>query len=190
LFCSRRFFAARPNIIVHLHVTPEESLERIKQRSRGCESGVSLEYLRALYTAYEEFIQARLTHPTLPNTTTVTPAQASGHRAFFFLACLQRRPFDLCHRFRYFSCVADAAPGFIPPLSLPTKDIARVIPVIKVDYSKFPTAGEMAAQIKTEYQRIQNIRFITFEDRAKEKRAKSPSFGMAVKENHSGGSEL
>ena len=84
---------------------------------------MSLEYLRALYTAYEEFIQ----------------------------------------------------------------DIARVIPVIKVDYSKFRTAGEMAAQIKREYQRIQNIRFITFEERAKEKshqRSKSPAFGAAVKENH------
>ena len=121
LFNNMSNFMKKPNIIVHLHVTPEESLERIKQRSRGCESGVSIEYLRALYTAYEEFIQ----------------------------------------------------------------DIARVIPVIKVDYSKFRTAGEMATQIKKEYQRIQNIRFITFEDRAASKsRSKSPAFAAAVKENH------
>ena len=40
-------------------------------------------------------------------------------------------------------------------------------------------------QIKREYQRIQNIRFITFEDRATGKqRSKSPAFATAVKENH------
>lgn len=41
---------------MHLHVTPEESLERIRQRNRSCESGISVEYLRCLYDAYEEFL--------------------------------------------------------------------------------------------------------------------------------------
>ena len=35
----------KPNIIIHLDVTPEESLRRIKMRSRGCETGITLEYL-------------------------------------------------------------------------------------------------------------------------------------------------
>ena len=44
------------DIIVHLHVTPEESLRRIRMRSRGCETSITLEYLQGLYEAYEEFI--------------------------------------------------------------------------------------------------------------------------------------
>ena len=47
----------RPNIIVHLDVTPEESLRRINLRSRDCESNVSIDFLRALHAAYEEFIE-------------------------------------------------------------------------------------------------------------------------------------
>ena len=46
----------KPNIIVHLDVTPEESFRRIQMRSRGCESGISLEYLQNLHDAYESFI--------------------------------------------------------------------------------------------------------------------------------------
>jgi len=100
LFENMANFMKKPNIIVHLHVTPEESFERIKMRNRGCESGVSLEYLRGLYDAYEVFLQ----------------------------------------------------------------DIARVIPVIKVDYNQFRTAEEMAEKISEEYARIQNIRYVTFSD--------------------------
>jgi deoxyadenosine/deoxycytidine kinase len=37
-------------------VQPETSLERIRQRSRGVESGIKLEYLRGLREAYEEFV--------------------------------------------------------------------------------------------------------------------------------------
>merc|ERR1712039_972784 len=81
-------------------LTPEESHRRIKMRSRDCESGIPIEYLRALHAAYEVFI----------------------------------------------------------------KDIARVIPVIKVDYERFRTAEEMAAVIKTEYTKIANIRKVTFND--------------------------
>ena len=50
-------FMKRPNIIVHLDVTPEESLRRINLRSRDCESNVSIGFLRALHEAYEEFIE-------------------------------------------------------------------------------------------------------------------------------------
>merc|ERR1712187_218327 len=100
LFQNMSNFMQKPNIIVHLDVTPEESLRRIKMRSRECEAGVPLEYLKALHAAYEVFI----------------------------------------------------------------KDIARVIPVIKVDYQRFRTAEEMAQVIKKEYSKIANIRKVTFND--------------------------
>ena len=94
LFKNMSNFMKKPNIIVHLDVTPEESMERITMRARGCETGVTIEYLRGLHAAYEDFI----------------------------------------------------------------KDISRVIPVIKVDYSQFRTAEEMAIRIADEYERIANIR--------------------------------
>jgi deoxyadenosine kinase len=98
LFKNMSNFMRRPNLIVHLDLTPEESYRRIAMRSRECESGVPLEYLVALHAAYEKFIT----------------------------------------------------------------EIARVIPVIKVDYNEFRTVEEMAAAIKLEYSRISNIREVTF----------------------------
>ena len=73
----------KPNLIVHLDVTPEESMRRIKMRNRDCESTITVEYLTNLRAAYEEFIT----------------------------------------------------------------DIARIIPVIRVNYEKFHTADEMADMI-------------------------------------------
>lgn len=78
LYCRKK-----PNLIVHLDVSPEESLRRIKMRSRNCEVGIKLEYLRDLHKAYEEFLQ----------------------------------------------------------------DIARIIPVIRVNYEQFHTTDEMAEMI-------------------------------------------
>mmetsp|Transcript_19963 Transcript_19963/g.28687 ORF Transcript_19963/g.28687 Transcript_19963/m.28687 type:complete len:255 (+) Transcript_19963:72-836(+) len=98
LFNNMSNFMKKPNIIVHLDVSPEESVRRIKLRNRDCESGISVEYLQALYNAYETFIA----------------------------------------------------------------DIARVIPVIKVDYSRFRTAEEMAKMIKAEYAEIANVRHVHF----------------------------
>lgn len=73
----------KPNLIVHLDVTPEESKRRIDMRQRECESSISLEYLSRLHSAYEEFVE----------------------------------------------------------------DIARIIPVIRVNYEKFHSAEEMADMI-------------------------------------------
>ena len=56
LFENMSNFMRRPNLIVHLDVSPEESLERIKERARGVETGITIEYLRALHAGYEEFI--------------------------------------------------------------------------------------------------------------------------------------
>lgn len=56
LFQHMSNFMKKPNIIVHLDVSPEESLRRIHMRARGCETGITLEYLTNLHSAYENFI--------------------------------------------------------------------------------------------------------------------------------------
>jgi len=56
LFQHMSNFMCKPNLIVYLDVKPEASFERIQMRNRGVESGISLEYLKALYAGYEEFI--------------------------------------------------------------------------------------------------------------------------------------
>ena len=56
LFEHMSNFMCRPNVIVYLDVSPERSMERIKMRSRGVESGITMEYLEALYQGYEDFI--------------------------------------------------------------------------------------------------------------------------------------
>ena len=56
LFAHMSNFMCRPNVIVYLDVKPGRSMERILARSRGVESGISMEYLEALYQGYEEFI--------------------------------------------------------------------------------------------------------------------------------------
>jgi deoxyadenosine kinase len=57
LFRHMSNFMCRPNVIVFLDLSPESSMARIEERSRGVESGISMEYLRALHTAYADFIQ-------------------------------------------------------------------------------------------------------------------------------------
>jgi deoxyadenosine kinase len=57
LFRHMSNFMCRPNVIVYLDVKPERSLERVRLRTRDVESGVSLEYLTALYAEYERFIE-------------------------------------------------------------------------------------------------------------------------------------
>ncbi len=56
LFRHMSNFMCRPNVIVYLDVSPERSLERIRVRQRGVESGVTLEYLTALHGEYESFL--------------------------------------------------------------------------------------------------------------------------------------
>lgn len=97
LFGNMSNFMKKPNIIVHLDLTPEESIRRIRMRNRECEAGITLDYMKSLHAAYESFIS----------------------------------------------------------------DIARIIPVIKVDYNRFRTAEEMAIMIKREYKQIANIRHVS-----------------------------
>jgi deoxyadenosine kinase len=49
-------FMCRPTAIVYLHATPEACHARISKRGRSFEQVVSLDYLRRLYRAYEEFV--------------------------------------------------------------------------------------------------------------------------------------
>ena len=56
LFQHMSNFMCRPNVIIYLDVKPQRSFERIQKRSRGVESGITLEYLQALYAGYEAFI--------------------------------------------------------------------------------------------------------------------------------------
>lgn len=56
LFKHMSNFMCRPNVIVYLDLTPESSMARIKERSRGVESGISMDYLVSLRDAYESFI--------------------------------------------------------------------------------------------------------------------------------------
>lgn len=57
LFRHMSNFMCRPNIIVYLDLSPETSMERIRQRNRGVESGITLDYLRTLHQEYERFIE-------------------------------------------------------------------------------------------------------------------------------------
>lgn len=57
LFKNMSNFMKKNTLIVHLDVSPEEALNRIKMRNRGCETGISVEYLTKLYDAYEEFLK-------------------------------------------------------------------------------------------------------------------------------------
>ena len=99
LFKNMSNFMKKNTLIIHLDCKPEESLERIKKRARGCETGITLDYLRKLYNGYEEFL----------------------------------------------------------------KEISKVIPVLRVNYSKFKTAEEMAEIIKKEYDSMKNIRNVDYD---------------------------
>lgn len=47
---------ATPDLVIWLELKPEQAMERIKKRSRECESGVKLEYLQRLYSAYQDVL--------------------------------------------------------------------------------------------------------------------------------------
>ena len=57
LFRHMSNFMCKPNVIVYLDVSPEQSRERIASRGRDIEGGISLDYLKALYAGYEEFVK-------------------------------------------------------------------------------------------------------------------------------------
>ena len=100
LFSTMARFMQRPDVVVYLDVSPEESLRRIQMRQRDCESGVTLAYLTKLHAAYEEFL----------------------------------------------------------------RDVSRSVHVIRIDYSQFRSAEEMALEIAREFvskaeSRISDVRW-------------------------------
>jgi len=97
LFSHMSNFMCKPSVIVYLDVSPERSFERIEMRNRGVESGISLEYLKALHAGYQEFIT----------------------------------------------------------------EISKTIPVISVDYDRFPTAEQMADVIIREHLNTSFLRRVT-----------------------------
>jgi deoxyadenosine kinase len=103
LFRNMSNFMCKPSVIVFLDVSPEASIERIKIRSRGVESGIGLDYLKALYVGYQEFVES----------------------------------------------------------------ISKVIPVIRVDYERFPSVEEMAQVIHREYLSASFLRHVTRFDPAR-----------------------
>jgi deoxyadenosine/deoxycytidine kinase len=46
----------RPTVIIHLDVSPELAIARIRGRGRPMEAGIDIEYMRALSRAYEKFL--------------------------------------------------------------------------------------------------------------------------------------
>jgi len=56
LFRNMSHFMSRPTMIVHLEVSPQEALDRIRKRGREMEKGITLEYLTALHRQYEIFL--------------------------------------------------------------------------------------------------------------------------------------
>lgn len=56
LFKHMSNFMCKPSVIVYLDVSPETSMERIRQRNRGVEADIQLNYLQALYEGYERFV--------------------------------------------------------------------------------------------------------------------------------------
>ena len=87
-----------PSIIVHLDVSPEESLRRIRARGRECESGITLEYLTMLHEEYQKFI----------------------------------------------------------------REISKVIPVFRVDWSEFQSTEDVARAITQRYKDMYHIHNISF----------------------------
>jgi deoxyadenosine kinase len=50
-------FLVYPDILIYLRVSPETSMQRIQERGRNAEEGISFEYMEKLYHGYESFIE-------------------------------------------------------------------------------------------------------------------------------------
>lgn len=48
--------AFSPDVYIYLEISPEIALERIKMRSRNCETTITLKYLKSLEKSYKSFI--------------------------------------------------------------------------------------------------------------------------------------
>ena len=48
----------KPGVIIHLDISPEEALQRMKIRNRDIEKALPLEYLNSLHKAYEDWLMS------------------------------------------------------------------------------------------------------------------------------------
>ena len=53
---------AYPDIMFWLELSPEDTMERIKKRSRNCESGIPIDYLEKLYNSYQIILDKLKAH--------------------------------------------------------------------------------------------------------------------------------
>ena len=56
-------FLVYPDVLIYLRVTPHVSMQRIQERGRDAEGGITLEYMKKLHQGYENFI-AEMDHYT------------------------------------------------------------------------------------------------------------------------------
>ena len=56
LFGNMSNFMKRPDLIIYLYCSVDESIKRIKNRNRDCEKNISEEYITDLKNNYDEFI--------------------------------------------------------------------------------------------------------------------------------------
>ena len=50
-------FGWKPDVYIYMRIDPELCFKRIKERSRGCECGITLKYLQQLHNAHEAYIK-------------------------------------------------------------------------------------------------------------------------------------
>ena len=50
-------FLVYPDVLIYLRVSPKVSMQRIQERGRASEGGITLEYMENLYNGYENFIE-------------------------------------------------------------------------------------------------------------------------------------
>jgi len=56
LFRNMSSFLCKPRVIIYLDVTPQEALDRIHQRNRDVETGITIEYLQSLEQEYKKWL--------------------------------------------------------------------------------------------------------------------------------------
>jgi deoxyadenosine kinase len=50
-------FLVYPDVLIYLQVSPEVSMQRITERGRNAEGGITLDYMENLHQGYESFIE-------------------------------------------------------------------------------------------------------------------------------------
>jgi len=73
-----------PDLVIWIDANPEEAMERILSRSRGCETGITTEYLSALYKKYLELLSVLGRHTQIAKIPGDFPAHRALTEAIFY----------------------------------------------------------------------------------------------------------